>query len=241
MYYVYALIDLRTKLPFYVGKGKKENIRHLDHFKESVDHNSNRHKIFKMNHLRSLGLDIPVEILNDNIEDEDNAYDIESSYIRKYGRENIDPGGILVNILLDSRKPPSAKGKKQSATHKAKRAASRKKTVAERGLPPQSLLQRNLASERMKGEKNHFYGKSHSIEFSRAQSEMMQGNQFNAKDYEFISPSGEKFQVSGFAKFCRENNLSIATMEKGMYKNKWPITGKCVGWKVKQQDKNNEY
>lgn len=234
MYYIYALVDPRTNLPFYIGKGKKENNRHLDHFKESIEVNSNRHKVFKIKHLQKLGLEIPIRVLVDNLEDEDNAYEIETTYIQQYGRKNIDKGGILANILLDSRNPPSAKGKTQSEEHKAKRVASRKKTIAERGLPERSLEYKKSVSERMKGSKNPFYGKTHSDEFKKEQSQMMKGNQFNAKVYEFISPTGQIYIVNGFAKFCREHNLSVGTLEKGMYRGMWPTKGSAAGWRVTQ-------
>lgn len=234
MYYIYALIDLRSNLPFYIGKGRSANNRHLDHFKETIEHNSNRHKIFKMNYLCSIGLTIPVEILVNGIGDEGIAYDIEASYIRKYGRENIDPAGILVNILLDSRTPPSARGKKQTEEHKAKRIASRKQTLIERGLPPRTIESRKKQSENSIGEKNPFYGKTHSREFGIKQSAMMTGNQFNSQTYEFISPNGKKFEVVGFAKFCREHQLSASVLEKGMYYDKWAKKGKNVGWRVRK-------
>jgi len=234
MYYVYALIDIRTNLPFYIGKGKTANKRHKDHFVETTGKNENCHKVFKINYLRNNGFDIPVNILVDNISDENVAYDLEVDFIKQYGRANIDENGILTNVLLDSRRPPSAKGKTQTADHKSKRLASRKKTVAERGLPPRSAESRKKASENSLGEKNHFYGKTHSAEFSARQSAMMQGNQYNSHNYKFTSPAGTNYLVVGFAKFCREHNLTISTMEKGMYQNKWAKTGKCAGWGVRK-------
>jgi hypothetical protein len=232
MYYIYALYDVRSNLPFYIGKGKTGNNRHNDHFNETIDNTENRHKLFKINYLRDNGFDIPVIILADHIQDETLAYDIEVTYIKQYGRENIDDSGILTNVLLDSRSPPSWKGKKQSAIHTSKRVESRKKTVAERGLPARSAESRKRLSDKTKGDKNPFYGKTHSMEFSKAQSAMMQNNQFNSQKYKFTSPSGIEYIVIGFAKFCRDNNLTTSTMEKGMYKNKWAITGKCAGWRV---------
>jgi hypothetical protein len=229
-------MDIRTNLPFYIGKGKKSNNRHLDHFKESIDKNSNRHKFFKINYLQKLRLEIPVIILVDNVKDEIDAYEIETSYILKYGRENIDAGGILVNILLNSRIPPSAKGKKQTKEHKAKRSASRQKTISEYGMPTRSADSKKRMSDMMKGDKNHFYGKTHSVEFSKQQSKMMKGNQYNARNYKFVSPTGETYIVTGFAKFCREHNLSISVMEKGMYAGKWALTGPTAGWKVKKRE-----
>lgn len=234
MYYIYALIDVRTNLPFYIGKGKTLNNRHLDHFKETNLVNENRHKVFKINYLKKNGYDIPVDILIDDIKDEQVAYSIEIEYIKKYGRMNIDTNGILTNILIDSRSPPSWKGKRQSEEHKNKRFESRTKTVAERGIPSRSIESRKRLSENSKGDKNHFYGKTHSEEFSIQQSARMQGNQFNSQEYIFTSACGTKYQVMGFAKFCREHNLTVSPLEKGMYTGHWPKSGKSAGWQVEK-------
>ena len=230
MYYIYALMDIRTNLPFYIGKGKKSNSRHLDHFKESIDKNSNRHKFFKINYLQKLGLGIPVIILVDNIKDEIDAYELEISYILKYGRENIDAGGILVNILLNSRIPPSAKGKKQSNTHIKRRVHSTAKTRLKNGPYSHTEELKEKLSNRNSGNGNPFFGKTHSKEFSKDQKQLMQGNQFNAKEYIFTSPDGKIFEVRGFSKFCRENQLVNSTMEKSVYKLIDPVGGKCAGW-----------
>ena len=175
MYYIYALMDIRTNLPFYIGKGKKSNSRHLDHFKESIDKNSNRHKFFKINYLQKLGLGIPVIILVDNIKDEIDAYELEISYILKYGRENIDAGGILVNILLNSRIPPSAKGKKQSNTHIKRRVHSTAKTRLKNGPYSHTEEFKEKLSNRNSGNGNPFFGKTHSKEFSKNIQEHIRG------------------------------------------------------------------
>lgn len=232
MYYVYALIDPRTSLPFYIGKGKKENNRHNDHFKETLKNNSNRQKIYKINYLKSLNLDIPIKIIEDNIQDENTAYLIETTHIKKYGRKNIDSGGILTNICIDNR-PPSAIGRKQTTEHLNRRIESYKKTIKEKGKKPRSKESRMKLSQSVKGEKNPFYGKTHSNEFKERHSNRMKGNKNGAKTYIFIDPCNNYSIVIGeFYNFCRKNNLSIATMEKVCRTGKSTNKGKCKGWKV---------
>lgn len=241
MYYVYALIDPRNNLPFYIGKGMKKNSRHLDHFCETNESTSNRHKTFKINHLRSLGFEIPVSIVFDNITLEDDAYTLESCLIRQYGRENIDKGGILTNICIDSR-PPNQYGKKQSSTHIKRRVESYKLTCAEKGRKPHSLESRRKMGR--SGSSNSFYGKHHTDEVKRAHSTRMKGNRNNSKKYIFTDPDGTNYVVVGeFYKFCNDHGLTISTMEKVLKNNKSPISGKCKGWKVKKEtveEPNNE-
>lgn len=238
MYYVYALIDPRTDQPFYIGKGKVSNQRHLDHLKQVES--SNRHKDIRIKFLKENGYKIKTEILENNILDEDAAYKIEDYYILKYGRMNIDPGGILTNICL-GKKPPSWKGRKKSPDHIAKIVESYKRTVSIRGRPPVSDETRRKLSERMKGEKNPFYGKKHSDDYKRRHSARMKGNKNGAKTYRFVSPEGIEHIVFGsFSKFCKTHGLPVSTMEKNMYNKTIVSAGKAKGWFVeKYQIKQN--
>lgn len=234
MYYVYALIDVRNNLPFYIGKGLKGNQRHLDHFKETIDNTSNRHKVFKINHLQTCGFNIPVTILEDNIIDEMTAYALETGYIKQYGRANIDPGGILTNILLDSR-PPNHTGRKQSSKHIANRVRSYKLTCSTVGrLKHSEETKRKIARS---GNLNAFYGKTHSAETKLAHSLRMTGNRNNSKEYIFTSPTGDNYTVVGeFANFCIQNNLTVSTMEKALQHDRIPTSGKAKGWQVKRKE-----
>lgn len=233
MYYIYALIDKRTNLPFYIGKGKIENQRHLDHFKETIDSTDNRHKFFKIKYLKEQGYEIPVSILDSNILNEDLAYNIEARYIKQYGRENIDEGGILTNICVDKR-PPSHKGKKQSSTHLKKRIDSYKKTISENERKPMSDDTKKKIGLGVSGEKNGFYNKHHTEENKKKHSERMKGNKNNVKTYRFVSPDNVEHIVEGFYNFCDVNNLSVPTMEKIMRNKKIPARGSCKGWFVEK-------
>lgn len=233
MYYIYALLDNRTNLPFYIGKGKIENQRHLDHFKETLETTDNRHKFYKIQHLKEQGYEIPVSILQTEILDEEVAYDIESHYIKKYGRENIDEGGVLTNICIDKR-PPSHKGRKQSRTHLEKRVSSYKKTINENGRKPMSDDTKKKIGLGVSGEKNGFYNKHHTEENKKKHSERMKGNKNNVKTYRFVSPNNIEYIVKGFYNFCDVNNLSVPTMEKIMKNKKIPTRGLCKGWFVEK-------
>jgi hypothetical protein len=233
MYYIYALIDNRSNLPFYIGKGKTENQRHLDHFNETIDNTDNRHKFFKIQCLRGQGYEIPVNVLAENIIDEAHAYEIEAAFIKKYGRENLDAGGILTNICIDNR-PPSHRGKKQSPTHLAKRVESYKKTLTARGRKPMTPETKKKIGLGVSGEKNGFYNKKHTEENKKKHAERMHGNKNNIKTYRFISPESVEYIVDGFYNFCKLHNLSVPTMEKIMRNKKTATRGLCKGWLVEK-------
>jgi hypothetical protein len=233
MFYIYALIDPRTGEPFYIGKGKHKNNRHLDHFKAS----ENRHLKYKIEYLQSNGFEIGIKFLAENINDENVAYDIEENWIATYGRKNIDEGGILTNILL-SRNPPSRKNKKQSKEHIEKRILSYRKTCQSQGRKKFSKETKKKISEAVSGEKNGFYGKTHSKEFKSEHSERMKGNKNNSKTYKLLDPQGKEFIVEGrLYKFCEENGLPRATVEAILYKGKVPKKGKAAGWKIERIEK----
>jgi len=81
IYYVYAYINRKTGIPYYIGKGKGN--RAYD----------------KKNHITSVPNDhMYIRILEKNLT-EIGAYAIERRLIRFYGRKNIDENGVLRNIL----------------------------------------------------------------------------------------------------------------------------------------------
>lgn len=54
-----------------------------------------------------------------------------------------------------------------------------------------------------------------------------------SKKYKFISPTGVESIVEGqFKQFCTDNNISWQTMYNMVKYNKYPKSGKCVGWQV---------
>jgi len=105
-YYVYKLIDPRTNLPFYVGKGK--DARAYTHLKkQSKTCNPKKDKV--INEIYSCGLEPVVDIFLKDL-NEKTAYELEEKIILDLGRAGIEKNGILTNISLHSQ-PPSQKGK----------------------------------------------------------------------------------------------------------------------------------
>lgn len=120
LFYVYALIDPRTNIPFYIGKGKE--IRYLSHFSDKqLLKEGNTKKTSKIKKLKTLGLSPIIEFYAQNIENEELAYQIEEDYIKKYGRIGFEKDGILTNICIGTN-PPNFKGKNYSQIYGKEKA-----------------------------------------------------------------------------------------------------------------------
>lgn len=230
MFYVYALIDPRTDQPFYVGKGKHGNDRHLDHFTNA----ENRYLRYKIAYFKRANMEVPVRFIREFIEDEADAYALEEEVISQYGRANIDKGGILVNICKN-RNPPSWSGRKQSQEHIHRRIESYKATCKLNGKKSVSDVTKKKISIGVSGKKNGFYGKTHSDEVKQSHAIRMAGNTNNSKIFRMTSPTGDIYVVEGqLYKFCKSHNLPISTIEAMLYRNYQPKKGRAVGWKIEK-------
>jgi hypothetical protein len=105
MYYIYAYIDPRNNLPFYIGKGKDD--RKFSHLKEHINKTENRDKLKVIQELQSLNLSPIIMELESNIKNELMAYNREDYYILKYGRKGIESYGILTNKIIGGKTPPT--------------------------------------------------------------------------------------------------------------------------------------
>jgi hypothetical protein len=99
-FYVYALIDPRTLLPFYIGKGTaKRDVAHINEAKKDTSLWSNSMKCRRIRSIQDSGLAVIIERWHKNLQEEE-AYDIESQYISQYGRL-VNKSGILTNIISE--------------------------------------------------------------------------------------------------------------------------------------------
>lgn len=104
-YYVYVYKDPITKQPFYIGKGSGN--RYLDH--ANKPYQSFKRVQDKIKNIRNKELEPIIEFVYTGL-NEDVAYTLEEQLIIKYGRKDIDPDGILMNICLGAT-PPAYKNK----------------------------------------------------------------------------------------------------------------------------------
>ena len=241
MYYVYELIDPRVNLPFYVGKGKGNRVYfHLS--EQSRAKSDNFKKFDKIKKIRKEGCEPEVKIVK-YFEEENDAYDYEEELIKKYGKRDIDEGGILTNICESSR-PPKLNGRTYQEIYGDKweeQIQKRLKTKEERGnyggVRKHTEETKKKISEKVSGKNNPSYGVPCSEERKRKISERAKerfANGFvspSAKTWMLISPQGEEFIITGeLKKFCKSQNISYATMHaailyerKGPRKNGWSI------------------
>ena len=158
MYYVYCYKDPETMIPFYIGKGKWDNKRHLDHLRKVQNGRStdNHMKDMKIKSILDNGLIPVIEIIKKDM-DEESAYALEETLITKYGRR-IDESGTLMNILTDAR-PPSHKGKTKSKEHRQRLSKAHKGKVLSEETK-HKIIQTKI--ERYGSVKSGMEGKHHS-------------------------------------------------------------------------------
>lgn len=246
-YYVYQLVDPRTNIPFYIGKGSGRRAKtHLWDIPET----RNQYKENKIASIRRSGLEPLIEYVAENILDEQLAYEIEASLIKKYGRKGYDSNGILTNICIDSR-PPNHKGKSYEEIYGDERAnIERQKRAdiqkARGGYGPRYHSQetKDKIRESCKGKGMH--GKKHT-EYSKkllsekATRRLSQNNTLR-HHYSLTSPDGHKYDLCGkeLAVFCKDHNLSFSTLKKQTEKGSSPPKyGKTKGWVLKDLGRNN--
>jgi hypothetical protein len=247
MYYIYQLIDPRTNLPFYVGKGKGRRAKtHL----WDVPETRNVYKENKINDIRRNGHEPVIVYIAENIIDEQLAYDIESSLIKKYGRKGYDKNGILTNVCPNNQ-PPTHRGKTYEEIYGPLRAKEQRETRArlqkERGgygPKKHSTETRKKLSELNTGPGNGMYGKIQTDKTKLLISEKLKQvtGRLNKKSKKYLltSPTGNTTVLFGgeLKDFCIENNLSYSTLKKQTQKKTLPPKyGKTAGWKLEELDK----
>lgn len=137
IYYVYFLLDpTNFYLPFYVGKGKDD--RWKDHLFETIETTQNKRKFFKIEKIRRSGYEPKVMFFAVDLSEAE-AYNIEDEQIQRFGRKGFETDGILTNLCMGARPPGFKNCQDQDAFRKA-------------------------ISIAQTGEKNHFYGKTHTEE-----------------------------------------------------------------------------
>jgi len=145
IYYVYIYLDPRTNIPFYVGKGKGNRFK--SHLIEKKNYTTNKRKYEKIQELNFYNLTPTIIFYASNL-DEQVAYNIEAELIKRYGRLDLDDGGVLTNICL-SNDPPNTTGSKRSKETKllmSLRQMGNKKGIFNKGKRRTEEQRKNLSN-----------------------------------------------------------------------------------------------
>ena len=174
-FYVYALIDPDTHLPFYIGKGKgNRDTSHIRETKRGNVPHGNKHLYYKIKSIIGSDKTILVERLETNIT-ESAALAKETEYIRKYGRRDTGTG-ILTNLTdggegqsgwvpteeYRNKMSKSTSGNKNGMFGKSQTEETKEKIKNKAiGRLHSSETKDNLSKLRM-GKNNSFFGMKHS-------------------------------------------------------------------------------
>jgi len=243
-YYVYILADPRKEdQPFYVGKGKGR--RATTHLWEKPE-TRNVHKENKIAAIRAAGFEPKIIYVAEGIIDEDIAYDLEASLIKKYGRKGYDKGGILTNICEDSR-PPNHKGKTYDQIYGSQekaleQRALRAKLQKERGgYGPKKHTEatKKKISEKGKGRKMGPCSEERKQRIRENRTPVTGSAHHESKIWRITSPDGTQYEQTGNLKgFCEKLGLSFATMSAASRMNRIPKYGPAKGWKIESCSKD---
>lgn len=220
-YYVYGLIDPRTSLPFYVGKG--EGNRWRVHLQETINTTENRKKFAFIQGLRNKGLEPKMIKYCERLEEE-RAYNLEEELIKLYGRRDIDVGGVLTNICESSR-PPSHRGIKHSKEHceniskallghKAGMTGHNHTEATKRKMSRANIgrIHSPMSEETKRKITLANRGRKHSTESKLRISESRKGIQFSDAHKRALSKAGKGRRAS------KETRMKMSESHKGLHK-----------------------
>lgn len=184
-FYVYLLLDpTNFYLPFYIGKGS--GARWKKHLQETLKTTSNARKFHRIQKIRSQGLEPKVMFWQTNMFEEE-AYDLETKLIERFGRKRYDNEGILENLVPDARPP----GLTRCQNREAVLAKMRGRT----------------------GEKNSFFGRTHSDEWKKTNSDRHRGKEISVEHRRAISEKMTNRVMS------QEHKARIGSAHKGRPKS----------------------
>lgn len=239
-HYVYVYQDPRNKEDFYVGKGKDK--RSLHHLKERSSTTKNHLKHNRIKDIRAAGYEPTIYKLADGVP-ERLAYSIERFVIKSRGTF-LKRTGPLTNIVVDGwQRKYESKTVFQKISEGQKR--SWKNPLSGHNTP----ARRQQIRDQMAGKSNprfndhrtyvDLHGEEKAKELRGLQSKARTGaSNSRAKEWVFVSPSGDRFEVKGTTKqFCEKHELcwlSLWRVKNKQYVAK--ISNKTDRWGMYERD-----
>lgn len=201
-FYTYAYLR-EDRTPYYIGKGKGR--RAWDKDRKGARRPKDNSRIL---------------ILKRNLTEKE-AFRHEKYMIFLLGRKNLGTG-ILRNLT---------DGGEGSSGYVPTEETRLKLSDASRGRKHTKESRIKISKAKM-GERHPYFRKRLDENHRRKMSEVKRGKKnCNSKSFVFISPSGEKFLVTGeFKAFCREQGIAWQTMHRALCRNSSPPP--LNGWLV---------
>ena len=225
-YYVYHLINPNTNRLFYVGKGCGNRCK--QHLTDKKEYSFNK----RLNgYIRNLIEDNTPPIITKIAENltEENAYDLEESEIKKYGRVGYEENGILLNILESGRPPRYIGenhpwyGKTHSEETKRKISETKKEQFASGIRVPRKGF-KNSEEAKEKNRQSHL-GKKQSEETiskrvkTRTENKKPQtdfqkqkAREANEKTWRILTPEGNEEIITNLRQYSLERGLDPGNM-----------------------------
>jgi len=243
-FYVYHIINPVTGRLFYVGKGTGCRCKQHLTDKESYAFNKRLNGYIR-NLIESDNIPI-IQKIAENLMEED-AYLLEESEIKKYGRVGFEKDGILLNIL-ESGRPPRFEGENHpwwgrhhSEESKAKMSRTKKENFAKGITKPRSGFTLSPESKEKISIKNRgrkrtpeAIEKTRQANLGRPQSDFQKKRveEVNSKRWLVIAPDGTEEIVVNLTRYSNEHGLN----KKLMYSTGEGRQKQHKGYKVKKLD-----
>jgi hypothetical protein len=243
-FYVYHIINPITGRLFYVGKGT--GCRCKQHLTDKKEYAFNKRLNGYIRNLIESNNNPVIQKIAENLTEED-AYLLEESEIKKYGRVGFEKDGVLLNIL-DSGRPPKFEGenhpwwgRSHTPETKAKISKTKKENFAKGINKPRSGFTQTPETKEKIGDKNRgrkrtpeAIEKTRQANLGRPQSDHQKkrAEEANSKRWLVIAPDGTEEIVVNLSKYCRERRLNNSSMRLVAYGKQ----DDYKGYKVKKLD-----
>jgi hypothetical protein len=157
-FYAYALIDPRDNKPFYIGKGQR--YRYKYHFREARNTTKNSKKLQKIRKIESLGLEVIVKKLIENVSDSV-AKEVEMFVIA----ECLNFGVNLCNETMGGEGSVGYKHSKESlakisASQKGKKVSEETRKKISDYVKKNNPMHKPEVVAKISGSNSHFYGRN---------------------------------------------------------------------------------